>query len=77
MDEKANAATLDLIEQLKRDHPKDSVERLFKRYQQRLAADPTLRQPAMRGAFELLCNDLLDDLVRGGKEVPRVLRKAH
>jgi hypothetical protein len=42
MDEKANAATLDLIEQLKRDHPKDSVEQLFKRYQQRLAPDPTL-----------------------------------
>jgi len=69
MDEKARAATLDLIKQLKRDHPNDSLEQLFKRYQDR--GDPAQREAAMRGAL------LLDELVREGKEVPPGLRKPH
>jgi hypothetical protein len=71
MDEKARAATLDLIEQLKRDHPNDSLEQLFKRYQDRQRGDPAKREAAMRGAL------LLDELVREGKEVPPGLRKPH
>ena len=69
MDEKARAATLDLIEQLKRDHPNDSLEQLLKRYLDRLVADQT--EVAMRGAL------LLDELMREGKEVPPGLRKQH
>ena len=77
MDEKARAATLGLLEQLQREHPDDSQEQLFKRYQQRLVADPALREAAMRGALELLNDELFDELVREGKEVPPGLRKPH
>jgi hypothetical protein len=31
----------------------------------------------MLGAFDLLCDQLLDDLVREGKEVPPGLKKPH
>jgi len=77
MDWKAQAATLDLIKQLEREYPAESREQLFERYQKRLADDPVLREAAMRGAFELLEDDLLDELVRDGKEVPPGLRKPH
>jgi hypothetical protein len=71
----ARAATIGLLEQLKHDHPKDTEEQLFKRYQKRLAADPVLREAALYGAFEMLCDGMLDDLVREGKEVPAALKK--
>ena len=77
MDEKAKAATFGLIEQLKRDHPDESEDQRFKRYQKRLAADPDLLQDAMRGAFQLLNNEMLDKLVREGKEAAPELRKPH
>lgn len=77
MDEKARAATLGMLEQLKREHPGESQEQLFKRYKKRLVADPALREDAMRGAFDLLCDQQLDDLVREGKEVPPWLKKPH
>jgi hypothetical protein len=69
MDEKARAATLDLIEQLKREHLNDSLEQLFKRYQDRQRGDSVKREAAMRGAL------LLDELVRESKEVPPGLSK--
>ena len=73
MDEKARAATLGLLEQLQREHPDDSQEQLFKRYQQRLVADPVLREAAMWGTFELLCDQL-----RAEREgLPPGLRKPH
>ncbi|MGA9891116.1 MAG: hypothetical protein WBQ55_01835 [Xanthobacteraceae bacterium] len=77
MDEKARAATLGLLEQLEREHPGESQERLFKRYRKRLTADPALREAAMRGVFALLCDGLLDDLLREGKEVSPELKKPH
>jgi hypothetical protein len=77
MDEKTRGATLGLIEQLEREHPNERQEQLFKRYQQRLAADPVLRESAMLGAFELLRDQLLDELVREGREVPPGLKKPH
>jgi hypothetical protein len=77
MDKNARAVTLGLIEQLEREHPGESHDQLFKRYQERLAADPVLREVAMLGAFDLLCDQLLDDLMREGKEVPPGLRKPH
>jgi hypothetical protein len=77
MDEKARAATLDLIAQLEREHPGESQEQLFERYQKLIVADPALREAAMRGAFDLLRDQMLDDLVREGKEVPPGLKKPH
>jgi hypothetical protein len=77
MDEKARAATLGLIEQLEREHPGESLDQLFKRYEKRLAADPVLRGSATLGALELLRDQLLDELVREGREVPPALRKPH
>lgn len=78
MDEKApGAAALDLIEELQREHPGESARQLFKRFEERLAADPVLRESAAARAFHLLCDELLDDLVREGKEVPPWLRKPH
>ena len=78
MDEKtARANILGLIEQLEREHPGESQEQLFKRYEERLAADPVLREAAMVGAFNLLCDELLDGMVREGKEVPPGLKKPH
>jgi len=71
----ARAATTGLIEQLKHDYPGDTEEQLFNRYQKCLAADPVLREAASYGAFEMLCDGLLDDLVRDGKEVPTALKK--
>jgi hypothetical protein len=73
----ARAATFGLIEQLKHDHPGESEGQLFKRYEERLAADPVLREAAIVGAFHMLCDELLDDFVREGKEVPPGLRKPH
>ena len=77
MDEKARAATFGLIEQLEREHPGESQEQLFKRYQERLAADPVLREAAVLGAFDLLCDKTLDGWVHEGKEVPPGLKKPH
>ncbi|MDR3486690.1 MAG: hypothetical protein P4M05_17535 [Bradyrhizobium sp.] len=77
MDEKAKAATFGLIEQLKRHHLDESEDQRLKRYQKRLAVDPDLLQEAMRGAFELLNNEMFDKLVREGKEVAPELRKPH
>jgi hypothetical protein len=52
MDEKARAATLRLKRQLEREHPGESQEQLFKRYQERLAAYPVLRAASMLESFD-------------------------
>jgi hypothetical protein len=72
MDEKARAATLGLIEQLEREHPGESQEQIFKRYRELIAADPVLREAAMWGVFELLCDQLRED-----REGPPGPRKPH
>jgi hypothetical protein len=59
MDEKAKAATLDLLEQLELDHPGESQEQIFERYRNALVADPELMTAAIRGVFELHYHDLL------------------
>jgi hypothetical protein len=59
MDEKANAATLGLIEQLETEHPGESQEQIFERYRKALVADPQLMKAAIRGVFELHYHDLL------------------
>lgn len=67
MDEKANAATLGLLEQLERDHPDETSEQIFERYRAALIADPELMKAAIRGAFELHYHELL---MQQGREPP-------
>jgi hypothetical protein len=75
MDEKARAATLGLIDQLRLEHPFETEKQIMKRYGERLVAEPDLMEDAMRGIGELAHDLELNE--SEGEEVPSDLRKPH
>lgn len=72
MDEKAKAATIGLIDQLRLEHPFETEKQIMKRYGERLVADPELMEDAMRGMYELA-----SQLEQEGEGVPFDLGKPH
>lgn len=77
MDEKARAATWDLIDQLEREHPDETADQIFERYRARLAADADLRDDALRGVLELVRNEMVDKFFEKRKKVPPRVKKPH